>query len=446
MSATRASRGARARAGLEHLRVAVVGAGAAGLTAAHTLKKLGYRSVTVFEQGDAAGGKTLAFEHGGRSYALGAVWVLRDYEVVNQLAVELGIALQPSRMKKTQVEADGRRLPLRDVAKEKYGARVLARSLLNYAKVRVRYAAVFRPGYSGADPALHVSFSEFAEAHGFAPLADLLRSFTAACGYGYYEEIPAQYILKLFNWFVTGVIRDAAREALSPRISPGFLFPTEGMQRLWTELAKTLDVRLRSEVTRLARTAQGVELTVNGEVQMFDRVIVTALLDQASTFMEFPADVAGMIKELRTYRFVVSLIEAEGLERQSLVLLYENTWRRSMGRVLAMASGYTDSNVFLAFQISDGSLRQEELDRMLEEDVAGHGGKILRVITKKTWAYFPHFGRALLDKGVYQRLEALQGKDGMYLAGSTMNFETLEDAARYARDLVIEHFSDKGAR
>ncbi|XYH92667.1 FAD-dependent oxidoreductase [Sorangium sp. So ce1128] len=220
----------------------------------------------------------------------------------------------------------------------------------------------------------------------------------------------------------------------------------EGMQRLWTELAKTLDVRLRSEVTRLARTAQGVELTVNGEVQTFDRVIVTALLEQASTFMEFPADVAGMIKELRTYRFVVSLLEAEGLEKQSLVLLYENTWRRNMGRTLAIGSGYTDSNVFLTFQISDGSLRQEELDRMLEEDIARHGGKILQVITKKTWAYFPHFPRALLDKRVYQRLEALQGKDGIYLAGSTMSFETLEDAARYARDLVIEHFPDQGAR
>ncbi|MGK3962092.1 FAD-dependent oxidoreductase [Sorangium sp. So ce118] len=446
MNATRTPGGARARVGLEGLRIAVVGAGAAGLTAAHTLKKLGYRSVTVFEQGDAAGGKALDFEHGGRSYALGAVWVLRDYEVVNQLAAELGIALQASRMKKTQVEADGRRLPIRDVAKEKYGARVLARSLLNYAKVRVRYAAVFRPGYSGTDPALHVSFSEFAAAHGFAPLADLLRSFTAACGYGYYEEIPAQYILKLFNWFVTGILRDAAREAVSPRISPGFQFPTEGMQRVWIELAKTLDVRLRSEVTRLVRTAQGVELTVNGEVQTFDRVIVTTLLDQAATFMEFPDDVAGMIKELRTYRFVVSLLEVEGLERQNLLLLYENTWRKNMGRVLAIGSGYADSNVFLTFQISDGSLGQEELDRLLEEDIVRHGGKILRVITKKTWAYFPHFQRALLDKGVYGRLEALQGNDGIYLAGSTMNFETLEDAARYARDLVIEHFSDQRAR
>ncbi|KYF94525.1 hypothetical protein BE17_23035 [Sorangium cellulosum] len=446
MNVTRSSRGARARAGLEHLRVAVVGAGAAGLTAAHTLKKLGYRNVTVFEQGDSAGGKTLAFEHGGRSYALGAIWILRDYEVVNQLAVELGTSLQASRMKKMQVEADGRSLPLRDVAKVKYGAGALARSLLNYAKVRVRYAALFRPGYSGAAPALRVSFSEFAEAHGFAPLADLLRSFTAACGYGYYEEIPAQYILKVFNRFVTGVLRDAAREAVSPRISPGFLFPTEGMQRLWIKLASTLDVRLRSEVTRLARTAQGVELTVNGEVQTFDRVIVTTLLDQAATFMEFPADVARMIKELRTYRFVVSLLEIEGLERQNLLLLYENSWRRNMGRVLSIGSGYADANTFLTFQISDGSLRQEELDRLLEEDIARHGGEILRVITKKAWAYFPHFPRALLDKGVYERLEALQGKDGIYLAGSTMNFETLEDAARYARDLVIEHFSDQRAR
>ncbi|MGK3984341.1 FAD-dependent oxidoreductase [Sorangium sp. So ce136] len=445
MRQTRITRGARARAGLDGLRVAVVGAGAAGLTAAHTLKKLGYSNVTVFEQGDAPGGKACTFDHGGRTYELGAIWVMSHYEVVNQIIAELGIPVEVSRAKKTQVEADGRELTFREVVKEKYGAPAVARSLLNYAKVRVKYAALFRPGYSGTQPALHVSFSEFAEAHGFAPLADLLRSFTVACGYGYYEEMPALYVLKLFNWFVSIALRDAANQALGLRL-PGLLLPAGGAQRIWTELAKTLDVRVRSGVTRLARTTGGIELTVNGEVQSFDRVIVTALLDQASTFMEFPADVAGMLKGLRTFQSIITWLEVEGLTPQSIRLLYGNAWRKNMGRVLAIGSGYADSNVFMTNQISDGSIPQEELDRMLAEDIARHGGKVLRVLAKKTWAYCPHFPRELLDAGVYRRLEALQGQGGIYLAGSTMGCESLEHTARYARDLVLEHFSDQGER
>lgn len=444
MRGTRTSRGARAPVGLEGLRVAVVGAGPAGLTAAHTLKKLGYRDVTVFERGDAAGGKACTLDHGGHTYEMGAIWLSSDYEVVNQLAAELGIATKAYRIKKNQVEADGSRRTFAAVAKEKYGAPAIARALLNYAKVRVRYARVFEPGFAGAEPAARVNFSEFAEAHGFTPLADMLRAFTVACGYGYYEEVPAQYILKLFHWIVPIALRDAANEALGLNL-PGLVVPEGGSQRIWTELAKTLDVRSRSAVTRLARTDQGLDLTVNGEVRTFDRVIVSAALDQASTFMEFPADVAGMIKGIRTYRCHISLIEVEGVERQNTSFFYENMFRKNMGRMLVLGTRYADANLFTTNQISDGSMPEDELERLLEADVARCGGRLVRVVAKRSWVYFPHFPRELLDAGVYERIEALQGKDGIFLVGGTMSFESLEDAARYARDLVIERFSDRAA-
>ncbi|WP_437751391.1 FAD-dependent oxidoreductase [Sorangium sp. So ce1389] len=444
MNATRTPGGARARVGLEGLRIAVVGAGPAGLTAAHTLKKLGYRHVTVFERSDAVGGKACTLEHGGHTYEMGAIWLSSGYEVVNQLAAELGIATKAYRIKKNQVEADGRRMTFAAVAKKKYGAPAVARALLNYAKVRVRYARVFEPGFAGAPPAVRANLSEFAEAHGFAPLADMLRAFTVACGYGYYEEVPAQYLLKLFHWIVPIALRDAANEALGLRL-PGLVVPEGGSQRIWTELARTLDVRLRSAVTRLARTEQGIELTVNGEVQTFDRVIVSAALDQASTFMEFPADVAGMIKGLRTYRCHISLVEVEGVERQNTSFFYENMFRRNMGRMLVIGTRYADTSLFTTNQISDGSIPEDELEQMLEADIARCGGKVVRVVAKRSWAYFPHFPRELLDAGVYERLEALQGKGGIFLAGGTMSFESLEDAARYARDLVVEHFSDRAA-
>lgn len=446
MNATRTPGGARARAGLEGLRIAVIGAGPAGLTAAHSLKKLGYRHVTVFERGEAVGGKACTLEHDGHTYEMGAIWLSSDYEVVNQLAAELGIATKAYRIKKNQVEADGSRRTFAAVAGKKYGAPAVARALLNYAKVRVRYARAFEPGFAGAPPAVRASFSEFAEAHGFAPLADMLRAFTVACGYGYYEEVPAQYLLKLFHWIVPIALRDAANEALGLSL-PGLVVPEGGSQRIWTELAKKLDVRPRSAVTRLARTDRGIELTIdgNGEPQTFDRVIVSAALDQASTFMEFPADVAGMIKGLRTYRCHISLVEVEGVERQNTTFFYENMFRKNMGRMLVIGTRYADTNLFTTNQLSDGAMSEDELERLLEGDVARFGGNVVRVVAKRSWVYFPHFPREILDAGVHERLEALQGKDGIFLVGGTMSFESLEDSARYARDLVIEHFSDRAA-
>jgi len=56
------------------LKIAIIGAGVSGLTAAHTLKKLGYGNVTVFERESKPGGKVFSYEYNGHFYELGAVY------------------------------------------------------------------------------------------------------------------------------------------------------------------------------------------------------------------------------------------------------------------------------------------------------------------------------------------------------------------------------------
>lgn len=58
----------------KNLKIAIVGAGASGLTAAHTLKKIGYKNITVFEREPKAGGKVYSYEYNGHFYELGAVY------------------------------------------------------------------------------------------------------------------------------------------------------------------------------------------------------------------------------------------------------------------------------------------------------------------------------------------------------------------------------------
>jgi protoporphyrinogen oxidase len=71
-------------------RIAVIGAGAAGLTAAHTLKQLGYPHVTVYEKAAMPGGKVLTDRSLGVNIELGACFATEDYEVTLQLAREVG--------------------------------------------------------------------------------------------------------------------------------------------------------------------------------------------------------------------------------------------------------------------------------------------------------------------------------------------------------------------
>src|SRR5580700_9766039 len=65
------------------LRIAVVGAGPSGLTAADTLSQLGYENVTVFEKNDRVGGKVYSLPNGDGTFTeLGAVFASADYTLV----------------------------------------------------------------------------------------------------------------------------------------------------------------------------------------------------------------------------------------------------------------------------------------------------------------------------------------------------------------------------
>ncbi len=79
-----------------NLKVAIVGAGASGLTAAHTLKKLGYRHVVVYEAETRVGGKVHTFHHAGYPFELGAIWQVSEYNTVLGLLRNLVLRSNPT--------------------------------------------------------------------------------------------------------------------------------------------------------------------------------------------------------------------------------------------------------------------------------------------------------------------------------------------------------------
>ena len=74
-------------------RIALIGAGAAGLTAAETLKGKGYQHVTIFEKESFAGGKCRTISYEGRTYELGAGIIAGNNDTILQLVKKTGVAL-----------------------------------------------------------------------------------------------------------------------------------------------------------------------------------------------------------------------------------------------------------------------------------------------------------------------------------------------------------------
>ena len=72
-------------------KIAVIGAGIAGLTAAYTLQKRGF-AVQVFEREETAGGRMRSEQHGEFVIERGAQFIASSYRNMRALAAELGIA------------------------------------------------------------------------------------------------------------------------------------------------------------------------------------------------------------------------------------------------------------------------------------------------------------------------------------------------------------------
>ncbi|GAA1641768.1 flavin monoamine oxidase family protein [Actinoplanes couchii] len=221
-------------ADLGHDRIAVVGAGTAGLAAARTLIDRG-REVVVLEARDRPGGRTAGVEIGGTGFDLGANWLQQfDQNVLARLAEDLGLRLVPTDFHDPLV-LDGRPVP--DGLE---------------AELRARLAA------APAGAAIAEVVSDWLAAPGSFTSQDICRYVAA--------EITMDAGVPL-SWL-------SARHGFEPGVGEGDRWIVGGYRLLVEHLATGVDIRLGHPVRGIEVTDDGV--IVDGEP--FDAVIVTVPL------------------------------------------------------------------------------------------------------------------------------------------------------------------------
>ena len=231
------------------LRIAVVGAGASGLTAALTLKDLGYRNVTVFEKETDVGGKIHSFKLGDLRAELGAVFASPDYKTVLSLADRFGVPYVRYEGPRLVMDEKGVKHTFQGFLLSRYSPDQIRQAAQNYLAVLQRFPEIDQDGFAHLPPELTMNFNEFAARFGFTPVAELARSLMTGFGYDTYETVPAAYVLKLLPWLVK--VGPAGLE--SP---PYYVFP-DGYQALWRAVAAPLEVKLGTPVTKIERPGAG---------------------------------------------------------------------------------------------------------------------------------------------------------------------------------------------
>jgi predicted NAD/FAD-dependent oxidoreductase len=432
-------------------KIAIVGAGASGLVAARTLDRLGYTKVTVFERNDRVGGKVHTYAGDPRGVELGAYYMApQDGDgVVLSLADELGVRYVRDSQPKFIVGADGVARSFHEFLLHYYSREEIAAATKNYAEVLESFAPN-RSHYTDLHPDLTLPFDAFAEKYEFTPIARVAQAWMLAVGYAYYANVPAVYFMKIIETLVP-LGADGVEE---PRY---LVFPRpEGFEALWKAVAAPLDVRLSSEVTKIVRArAAGpgsIRLTINGEQQLhFDRVIISAPLQVVADFLDVTDEERDLFGRIRSNRFFVTFFTAPGLTSRNAWFFDANVTPDRINHV----GGWGDTwmrrevspnwvaPVFVAYQVADWNATTEVVNRTLRSDVAAAGGFVAKVLAQAEWSYFPYVMADDLAAGFYDRVEALQGQRGTYYVGSTLSFETVEQSARYAQDLVTTHFPNR---
>lgn len=424
------------------LNVAVVGAGASGLTAAHYLKEQGH-SVTIFEKNDRVGGKVYSYEIDNIKIELGALLVTQEFTTINTLIRTYGAQAQvlPS---KILFLGEGNRWQ----KFKGYSAIGAIRTVVQYKrllKMFQRFPELNTPQliYS-IHPDLFLPLNKFAKKYGFYEVLPPFVMSMSASGYLYPEVTPAYYALKLFKTIAPVGIQGYI-DNLKPHSSPyikGLRYFKNGYSDLWETMASHFDVRLNEKVI----STEAGKLVTTKDSYNFDKVIIsTDILTAKSIIMKPSAELSVLADTLTRHRFLVSIIKTKDINKaHHSFFFYPNMTISRINHVQSMVNFWNSGEIYVTYQSIDDNIGWEEAGNVLASDISDTLGiKNFTILKQVEWEYFHHIPPGKFSKKLALSLRSLQGQDGIYYVGESLNFESTESAAQNAKWVVEKYFRAK---
>ncbi|CAM6111386.1 unnamed protein product [Calypogeia fissa] len=439
-------------------RIAVVGGGPSGLSAAYQLLKLGYKNVTVLEQNGKVGGMCGSELIEGRVYDLGGQVIAREssptvVSIMNQLGVELEemghhtmsrIDCDTGQMEEMKIVADC--LALLPVT-SKLQAQANETGKLGVHAVS-KLTSALAPDYLKSN----------STAKGVPKAVAAL--FTAS-GYGYPQDMPYAYIHEF--------VRSSLGQAW--RVKGGY-------NSFWEKVANLLpDVRCNVQVRGIQRSGNMVQISVmdssalantypdnaaEPQEQMleFDKVVMSGSvsiprgnriyrssdsskpeLETLSGILDYSHEELELFSKVETIDYYTTVLKISGLDIPAVFYYPEHADDpASMGRFVAMQRFYVDTDIFLFWSYGTAEVNQRRVTELLYEDVEKMGGRVETLILQRKWRYFPHIRSPDMKAGFYDKLEELQGKNNTYYTGALMAFELTERNTSFSTGLINKCF------
>ncbi|PIR45268.1 MAG: hypothetical protein COV10_00065 [Candidatus Vogelbacteria bacterium CG10_big_fil_rev_8_21_14_0_10_51_16] len=437
-------------------RVAIIGAGIAGLAAGYELKKAGFE-VFVFEKEKTVGGRMETKKKGGFTFDTGADFFVNCYDLLYSYAKELNIPWEFS------VEGGRHRIIRGGVAHyiDLSGPFDLLRWKLLSLRARVRFLwwvftlkmirgpLDFFHLSKNSSTLTTISAGEYLRTRISPEVADFIADpFTGIMNFHRVDEISAAALFSLMRMMTT---------------DGGFrmCYTRGGMSAIPKALAKLLNVETGVTVTSVSSKGRSVEVVHGGVGELFDAVVVATTGNVAQRIVKpLPATAERMFSALRysatmTVAFVIPAnLFTDGTRltyvpfvESKIVSGYDNQIKKSAdmelrGHSLLLVYLYEHAIAELSKKDDEEffAIVREEMRKVCPE--VRHNPSVLQAHDLKCWAQaMPKFSPDYVGTVVAFE-EQGQGENNIYLAGDYLNSVWTEGAARCGKrvaEMITSH-------
>lgn len=438
-------------------KIAVVGAGAAGLTVAWFLKKQGYTNVTVLEKSDRIGGKCKSLTFDGKSFDLGANYITSSYTQVRKLAREFDMDMFAETRGHALNLETGELCSLLSATTREYGLLKVGWQALKFIFHRFMLRdqlAPASPGFLKAsdNQELCGPFTTWLEDRGLYALEPMFNIPLTLMGYDKLQQVPAAYALTYMN---PRTFMNLMMFAVNP---PFRGWPKRfdlGYERLLQRLAAKIDVLRGAKIHKIER---GEKITIHYDLEAaklndiewdrhvdeFDQLILACplTLHVLEPFLELSYEERELFKQVQLDPFVVTTYPTSCKTDVSAVSFMFP--RPKMGEPYVVTKQFDDTPLLSIYTRIDreGTITRDEVlknNRVLLRTLGADDPNV-ELYTYDEWPYFPHVFVESMQQGFYKGLEAQQGVNNTFYVGGLLAFELVETIAEYSRNLVKTHF------
>ena len=403
------------------MKVAIVGAGPAGLSLAKLLQDTHRIRPVIFEAGSKPGGKSLTVTPGTEPVEMGTCYLTASHKRVLRWMSDCDIDLKPV----GEQLFDGGDV-IRYIRKGE-GAPMPVQ-VVKYLKLRKALLDHLRepsPRQNVLDHAARPA-REWLERNGLGKMVRLMQRAMTGLGYGRLERVPTLHALR---WVDRELIVSGMRKQLK--------MPVEGWTEFWLRLSRDMDLKCNHRVKAVQRLSSGVEIETSGGSEKFDFVVCAIPMDEFVSLLDHPSEQETDIRNSILWgRYATTLVAVTGWFTDHPIEIWSEAIQPGAPAGLPVSARYEGfepelgGHLYVTGQYVDG-LNAAEQAEVLQAEISRRGAIVENVIMPMTWKYMATYAPHAIRKGLLAKMAAVQGNSSTFYTGTAFSHEAVSHIVEF---------------